>query len=104
MTTRMEIEEKKQILKKILGKSYLIRKIDEGYVVFEYMCRHQGADLSTGKEEDGIITCSRHQWKYKKDTGDNIEGDGRPLKKCPIQIIDDDIFLVLSSDNEEYEY
>ncbi len=103
VTTCAEVEEKKQVFKKILGKSYLIKKNGEKYEIFEYMCRHQGADLSNGKEERGIITCARHQWKYKKDTGENIEGDGRPLKKCPIEIVEGDIFIVLSSGYHENE-
>jgi len=104
IATVHELNEKKQIFKKFLGKNYLIRKINDNYVVFEYMCRHQGADLSSGKEENGIVTCPRHQWKYKIDSGENIEGDGRPLKQCPIEIIEDDIFVVLGSCSQKNEY
>ncbi|MGC8739040.1 MAG: Rieske (2Fe-2S) protein [Candidatus Hydrogenedens sp.] len=99
-----ELDKKKQIFKKFLGKNYLIRKKDNSYVVFEYMCRHQGADLSLGKEENGVVTCPRHQWKYKIDSGENIKGDGRPIKQCPIEIKGRDIFIILSLCNQKEEY
>lgn len=104
IATIPEIKEKKQICKKFLGKNYLIRKSGGNYVAFEYTCRHQGADLISGKEKDGIVTCPRHQWKYKVDSGENIEGDGRPLKQCSIEIIGEDIFIILGSCNQKEEY
>jgi len=104
IATINELNAKKQVFKKFLGKNYLIRKTGDNYVVFEYMCRHQGADLNSGKEENGIVTCPRHQWKYKIESGENVEGDGRPLKQCPIEIIGENIFIVLGSGSQKDEY
>ncbi len=102
IATVNEVELKKQLFKKVLGKSYLIRKIGGGYEVLEYMCRHQGADLNMGKEENGIVTCPRHHWKYSKDSGENIEGDGQPLKKCEVEILGENIYILLDLCNQEY--
>lgn len=104
ITTIFEVDKKKEIYKRFLGKNYLIRKTNDSYIVFEYMCRHQGADLTSGKEENGIVTCPRHQWKYKTDSGENIEGDGRPLKQCPIEIIGEDIYIIFGLCNQKDEY
>ncbi len=102
IATISEIAEKGQIYRRLLGKSYLLRKEGEEYIVFEYICRHQGADLTQGREENGILTCPRHGWKYRMDTGENIEGDGRPLKRCPFEIVDGNLYLILGSGNQEY--
>lgn len=98
IATIEEVEQKKQVVKRLLGKTYIIRKDGDSYIVLEYMCRHQGADLTTGKEEKDIVICPRHKWKYNKNTGENIEGNGEPLKRYPIQIVGDKIFIILGSD------
>ncbi len=82
-------------IKKIMGKTYLVRKSGESYEVIEFICRHQFASLESGKLEGKIITCARHGWKYNIITGECVFGDGSPLKFCKFEEDEDWLYLIL---------
>lgn len=58
-------------------------------------CKHMKAPLDTGDIEDGVITCSWHQWKYELKTGKCLTRKNMDLKKYPVEIEGDDIFIIL---------
>ncbi|HOK08138.1 MAG TPA: Rieske (2Fe-2S) protein [Candidatus Hydrogenedens sp.] len=94
-----ELINKEHIIKKVLGKTYLIEERNNQYIVYEYMCRHQGADLSLGTLKNGVVTCPRHGWQYKRETGECIKGDGIPLKQCQAEVSEGYIFLIIELGN-----
>jgi len=50
-------------------------------------CPHLRADLSkTGKIEDGVLTCSMHDWKWDLATGRCLTTQGHPIRAeaCPV--------------------
>jgi len=50
-------------------------------------CPHLRADLSkTGKIEDGVLTCSMHDWKWDLATGRCLTTQGHPIRaeQCPL--------------------
>ncbi|MCX8064078.1 MAG: Rieske (2Fe-2S) protein [Candidatus Hydrogenedentes bacterium] len=97
---KSELSEGDTKLKKLMGKTYLVRKNASGIQVIEYMCRHQLASLELGKLEGNVITCPRHNWKYDITTGECIFGDGTPLKFCKFEEDSEWIYLVVDSDYE----
>ena len=44
-------------------------------------CPHLRADLSkTGKIEDGVLTCSLHDWKWDLASGQCLTTHGHPIR------------------------
>ncbi len=49
--------------------------------VVQRRCPHLRADLSkTGKIEDGVLTCSLHDWKWDLDSGKCLTSQGHPIR------------------------
>ena len=54
-------------------------------------CPHLRADLSkTAKIEDGILTCSLHDWKWDLASGKCLTTHGHPIRSSSVE---DDISL-----------
>lgn len=66
---------------RILGRLIaLIRNEDGSLRAMEGGCKHQQADLTLGRLQNGIVTCPRHGWQYNWETGACIKGNGTPLR------------------------
>lgn len=92
-----EFETKKMKSLSILGKKVGIFKRDDGsFYAIETGCKHQGADLLTGKIESGIVTCPRHDWQYDLETGECITHDSPKLRHYALKIEGDEIKLSLT--------
>ena len=55
--------------------------------IVQRRCPHLRADLTrTGKIEDGILTCSMHDWKWDLATGKCLTTTGHPIRaeRCPV--------------------
>ena len=49
----------------VLGKFIaIVREQDGSFYATEIACKHNNADLTTGRFEGDVVTCSRHGWKY----------------------------------------
>ncbi len=75
------------------GRACFIKKIGDGYQVFDSRCPHQAADIPLSALENGTLTCSRHQWKFNVNTGECIENGSRPLNKIEYKIEDKFIYV-----------
>ena len=64
----------------------IVRAPDGAFSAMEMVCRHQNADLTTGRVQDDIVTCPRHGWRYNLKTGACLEGDGQPLRRFGVKI------------------
>ena len=54
----------------LLGKRIGVwRQEDGAWRAMEMACRHQNGDLSQGRRDGDIVTCSRHGWRYDLATG-----------------------------------
>ena len=81
----------------LMGKKVGIFKNEDGTVrALEMVCKHQGADLSTGDIRDGVVTCPRHGWRYDLTSGKCLSHEeGLPLRKHRTEIEDGVIYVSL---------
>ncbi len=57
----------------------------EGWTV-QRRCPHLRADLTkTGKIEDGVLTCSLHDWKWDLETGRCLTTTGHPIRSSRVR-------------------
>ena len=81
----------------LLGKRVAVFRRDDGTLFSREMsCKHQGADLSAGKIEGGIVTCPRHGWRYDLETGECLAPpQGPPLRPHTVRVEGDAVFVCL---------
>ena len=84
---------------RILGKFIAIVKDPDGsFYATEIACKHNNADLTTGKFRGDIVTCSRHGWVYNIRTGECLNHSSSPLRRHALKIEDDEIFVAVAPD------
>ena len=55
-------------------------------------CPHLRADLSkTGKIEDGVLTCSLHDWKWDLTSGKCLTTHGHPIRSRNVEAAISDV-------------
>lgn len=60
--------------------------VELGDWVVQRRCPHLRADLSkTGKIEDGVLTCSLHDWKWDLADGRCLTTQGHPIRSSPME-------------------
>ena len=84
----------KALVKKILARRIAVFNDNGKLYGLEADCKHMKASLTTGKVSGGIVTCSWHDWSYELATGKCITVEKMDLKTYPIEVVDDDIYLV----------
>lgn len=47
----------------------IFRAPDGSFSAMEMVCRHQNADLTTGRVQGDVVTCPRHGWRYNLKRG-----------------------------------
>ena len=83
---------------KYLAKVIAVIKEDNGsFYAIEAMCKHQNANLFTKGYTGTIMTCPRHGWKYNIQTGQCLTEAWASLRKFPLKIEGDEIFIDLSN-------
>lgn len=84
-------------VRSLLGKKVGLFSRDDGSVyALEMTCKHQGADLSGGKVEDGVVTCPRHGWTYDLETGKCLSHPtGLPLRFHEVKVDGEDVLVSL---------
>lgn len=85
---------------KAITKSILARRVgvfnDNGMIYgLEADCKHMKASLANGKVENGIVTCSWHDWRYDLKTGECLTQPNMKLKTYEIEIENDEIFVLM---------
>ena len=80
----------------IMGKKIaVVRRQNGQFFAIEAGCKHQGADLTSGKIDGLLVTCPRHQWQYDLETGKCLNHDSPLLRKYVLKIENDTIFVSL---------
>jgi len=81
---------------RLLGRYFAVFNINGTYYGLEGMCKHMKAPLCGGELDGTIVTCPMHQWKYDVATGACLTEDWAALKTYPVELHDQDIYLILS--------
>jgi len=86
----------------VLGKKIgIIKDKNSNFYAIEVGCKHQGADITTGRISGDIATCPRHGWKYHLQTGECLNQDTSKLRKHGLKIEDDVIMITTKPLPEE---
>jgi len=72
----------------------LFKSNNEHFAISDF-CPHQGASLSGGYVEDGLVMCPWHAWKFRLNDGAWADSPKSPLRcqTYPIKIVDDQILV-----------
>ena len=82
----------------------IVRNSDGTFFATEISCKHQNADLSTGRIRGDLLTCPRHGWQYNLQTGECVNHDSTPLRRYALKVEDGDIFVSLRPISREGDY
>jgi toluene monooxygenase system ferredoxin subunit len=72
----------------LYGREILLIRLDGEYHAFDGSCPHQGTSLVAGILEDGLLTCSAHEWEFDVRTGRGVNPRIACLKRHQVQIAD----------------
>lgn len=79
---------------RILGKFVAIVKEPDGsFYATEIACKHNNADLTSGRFNKTVVTCPRHGWIYDIRTGECLNRPSAPLRRHELKIEGDQIFV-----------
>jgi nitrite reductase/ring-hydroxylating ferredoxin subunit len=79
----------------LLGRKVGVFAAEDGFYAVELTCKHQGADLSAGAVADGVVTCPRHGWRYRLETGHCLDHDSAPLRRHALDVRGDEVWISL---------
>lgn len=72
------------------GVDLILLRWDGGVSAYLDSCPHEGAQLSFGEREGGVLICAKHLWEFDVRTGEHISRVRRPqhdLTKAPVRIV-----------------
>lgn len=61
------------------------------------VCRHFGGPVGFHRAKDGKFTCLWHNWQYSCADGSCLTVPGLPLRKYPVKVIENGIYVDLLS-------
>lgn len=76
---------------------FCLARMNEAIVAFQGKCPHAGADLSGGfiDKTDNVV-CPLHHYRFSVATGRNVSGEGYFLKRYPVRVSEEGVFIELS--------
>ncbi len=81
----------------VLGKFIaIVREPDGSFYATEIACKHNNADLTTGRFEGDVVTCSRHGWKYNIRTGECFNQHSTPLRRHALKREGEDLLVSMT--------
>ena len=88
----------------IIGKFIaIVREQDGSFYATEIACKHNNADLTTGRFTGDEVVCARHGWKYNIRTGECLNQNSSPLRRHELKVEGEDL-LVSITPVEPMEY
>ena len=81
-----------QLLGKYVG---VVKNPDGSFYATEIACKHQNADLTTGRFQGDIVTCPRHGWTYNIRTGQCLNQPSAVLRRHALRVEGDNILVSL---------
>lgn len=79
------------------GKNICLVGFEGQVYALSSVCPHAGADLSEGLCVNGKIVCPYHRYTYNLATGKGGEGQNDFVATYPVNIMDDEIYIGISS-------
>ncbi len=83
------------------GDIAIFRTGDDRIFALKDRCPHKGGPLSQGIVHGGLVTCPLHNWTIDLATGEAVAPDKGCVRRYPLRIADDTMFLSLSGDEEK---
>ena len=81
----------------ILGKFIaIVREPDGSFYATEIACKHQNADLTTGRFEGDLVTCARPGWKYNIRTGECLNPNAAPPRRHALKVEGEDLLVSIA--------
>ena len=81
----------------LMGKPVAVFKRANGTLfAWEMACTNDGADMTKGEIENGVVTCPRHGHRFDLDTGECLNRSFPPLKQHAVRLKDYGIYVSLA--------
>jgi NAD(P)H-dependent nitrite reductase small subunit len=96
-----------------VGKSAIISAGDDEIALFNYKgkyyaiankCPHRGAPLGEGRIEEGIVICPNHEWRFKLESGANMQNPELFIPTYPVKVKNENIYIGLEGENGNIAY
>lgn len=82
---------------KVGGKTIALFRKGDQFFAIDDMCPHMGASLSQGCEENGIVTCHWHGWRFRLSDGAWADYPRVKIGSYPVQIAGEDVHVQIDS-------
>ena len=96
-----------------IGKSAIISAGEDEIALFNYKgkyyamankCPHRGSPLGEGRIEEGIVICPGHEWRYKLESGANMQNPELFIPTYPVKVRNDNIYIGLEGESGNIAY
>ncbi len=96
-----------------IGKSAIISAGKDEIALFNYKgkyyavankCPHRGSPLGEGRIEEGIVICPNHEWRFKLESGANMQNPELFIPTYPVKVRNDDIYIGLEGESGNIAY
>ena len=96
-----------------IGKSAIISAGEDEIALFNYKgkyyaiankCPHRGAPLGEGRIEEGIVICPNHEWRFKLESGANMQNPELFIPTYPVKVKNENIYIGLEGESENIAY
>jgi len=95
------------------GKSAIISAGEDEIALFNYKgkyyavankCPHRGAPLGEGRIEEGIVICPNHEWRFKLESGANMQNPELFIPTYPVKVKNENIYIGLEGESGNIAY
>ena len=96
-----------------IGKSAIISAGEDEIALFNYKgkyyamankCPHRGSPLGEGRIEEGIVICPGHEWRFKLESGANMQNPELFIPTYPVKTKNDNIYIGLGGESGNIAY
>jgi NAD(P)H-dependent nitrite reductase small subunit len=96
-----------------IGKSAIISAGEDEIALFNYKgkyyavtnkCPHRGAPLGEGRIEEGIVICPNHEWRFKLESGANMQNPELFIPTYPVKVKNENIYIGLEGETGNIAY
>ena len=96
-----------------IGKSAIISAGEDEIALFNYKgkyyaiankCPHRGSPLGEGRIEEGIVICPGHEWRFKLESGANMQNPELFISTYPVKVRNNNIYIGLEGESGNIAY
>ena len=96
-----------------IGKSAIISAGEDEIALFNYKgkyyaiankCPHRGSPLGEGRIEEGIVICPGHEWRFKLESGANMQNPELFIPTYPVKTKNENIYIGLEGESGDIAY